>query len=377
MKHYRCWAEIDLGALERNLGRIRAALPAHVKYVAVVKADAYGHGMPQMATRLMQSGAHLFAVANVYEAAELREIGTGWPILVLGPVLPEEERYLAEYKLIATVSTEDEITRLSERAKTAGEPLPIHLKIDTGMGRLGVWHEEAARMLSLIAATPHLRLEGIYTHFSSADSDPAFTLEQRNRFLRVLDSLPAHGTEHLLVHADNSAGLETFSPDQPVNAVRIGLLQFGCLPYPDSFLSSLRPEPVLSFHARIGIIKTLPAGTPISYGQTHRLERDTRLGVVTAGYGDGIPTTMSNRGAVIIRGKRCPILGRVTMDQTIVDITDLPEANPGDTVTIIGRQAQEHIPVEEFSRWAQCVPWEAFCSITKRVTRLYRTSRVQ
>ncbi len=375
MKKYRCWAEIDLGALERNLGRIRAALPPHMQYVAVVKADAYGHGMPRMVTRLMQSGASMFAVANVYEAAELREIGRGWPILVLGPVLPEEERYLAEYDLTATVSTPEEVERLATAAERAKGVLPVHLKIDTGMGRLGIWHENAAGLYRQIMATPHLKLAGIFTHFSSADTDPAFTQEQRNRFLRVLEALPDLDPAALLIHADNSAGLETLSQDSPFNAVRVGLLQFGCLPYPDSFLAELKPEPVLSFHTRIGITKHLPAGTGISYGQTCRLQRDSRLGVITAGYGDGIPTTASNRAQVLIRGRRCPVLGRVTMDQTIVDLTDNPEATAGDTVTIIGHQAEEEIGVQEFSHWADCVPWEAFCSITKRVPRLYRTSR--
>lgn len=364
-----------MGALERNLGRIRAALPPHMQYVAVVKADAYGHGMPRMVARLMQSGASMFAVANVYEGAELREVGRGWPILVLGPVLPEEERYLAEYELTATVSTPAEVERLAAAAQRAGTVLPVHLKIDTGMGRLGVWHAEAAGLYGKIMATPALRLAGIFTHFSSADADPDFTQEQRNRFLRVLEALPEPAPRDLLIHADNSAGLETLSPESPFNAVRVGLLQFGCLPYPDSFLAELKPEPVLSFHTRVGITKNLPAGTGISYGQTRHLERDSRLGVLTAGYGDGIPTTASNRAQVLIRGRRCPVLGRVTMDQTIVDLTDVPEAQAGDNVTLIGRQGSEEIGVQEFSRWADCIPWEAFCSITKRVPRLYTTPR--
>ncbi|QYY34458.1 alanine racemase [Ruficoccus sp. ZRK36] len=377
MKAYRCWAEIDLGALERNLGRIRAALPPHMQYVAVVKADAYGHGMPRMVARLMQSGASMFAVANVYEGAELREVGRGWPILVLGPILPEEERYLAEYDLTATISTPEEVDRLSAAAARANTILPVHLKIDTGMGRLGVWHEDAASLYEKVMAAAGLKLAGIFTHFSSADTDPAFTSEQRNRFLHALETLPDLDTSKLLIHADNSAGLESLSPDSPFNAVRIGLLQFGCLPYPDSFLAELKPEPVLSFHTRVGITKSLPAGTSISYGQTFQLTRDSRLGVLTAGYGDGIPTTASNRAQVIIRGHRCPVLGRVTMDQTIVDLTDCPEAQAGDRVTLIGHQGDECIEVQEFSQWAMCIPWEAFCSITKRVPRLYRTSREQ
>ncbi|WP_309383491.1 alanine racemase [Cerasicoccus frondis] len=388
---HRCWAEIDLAALERNLGKIRAALPSHIRYVAVVKADAYGHGMPQTVARLMQSGADAFAVANVYEAAELREIGAGWPILVLGAVLPEEEAYLLDYDLVATVSTIEEIERLNKLGRKRKSPVRVHLKVDTGMGRLGIWHTEVRPVFEAIAAARHIALEGVFTHFSSADSDPEYTALQRKRFLQVLDKLPELADQKLLIHADNSAGLDTLAPDSPFNAVRVGLLQFGHAPYRGSLLDRIKPEPVLSFHARVSIIKELPSGVPISYSQTHRLRRRSRLAVLTAGYGDGIPTTASNRAEVLIRGQRCPVLGRVTMDQTIVDVTDLPEATPGDVATMIGAQPlPEHlcepdrrqpqlatITVEEFAHWCHNIPWEIFCSITKRVPRHYRTSREQ
>src|SRR5208283_2747638 len=233
----RCWAEIDLAALERNLRLIRASLPAHIRYVAVVKADAYGHGLQQVAGRLMHAGADLFAVANITEAAQVRELGPGWPILVLGPLLPDEDRYVAEYDLAVTVSTEDEVSRFDAAGRAAGRPIPVHLKVDTGMGRLGVWHEEAPRMIRRIRGSAHLKLVGVFTHFASPDTDPQFTEEQRRRFLAALDAcgpagLPMGG---LLVHADNSAGLETMHGRSPFNAVRIGLLQFGILPHPGSF----------------------------------------------------------------------------------------------------------------------------------------------
>lgn len=375
-RDYRCWAEIDLAALERNLGKIRSALPRPMKYVAVVKADAYGHGLHQTVARLMQCGADAFAVANVFEAAEVREIGAGWPILVLGVVLPEEDRFLLEYDLIATVSTHEEVERLDERAREAGRTLPVHLKIDTGMGRLGVWHEEAPALLEKLGEARGLILDGVFTHLSSADSDPAFTAVQRERFLAAISHLPPDARARMLIHADNSAGLETLAPGSPYNAVRVGLLQFGHVPYRQSLLARLDPEPALSFHTRVGLVKRLPAGTPVSYGQTVRLQRDSRIAVLTAGYGDGIPTAASNAGQVLVRGQRCPILGRVTMDQTIVDATDLPEIFPGDVATLIGRQEPDGISVEEFSSWGKSIPWETLCSITKRVPRVYRTSRL-
>jgi alanine racemase len=370
---HRCWAEIDLAAFERNLKRIQAALPANVRYVSVVKADAYGHGMPQMVRRLMQSGVDYFAVANVDEAADIRHMGAGWPILVLSPLLPEEDARLIDYDLTATISTLAEAERLDALAQARKTRIKLHLKIDTGMGRLGVWHEDARTLLEQIKARPHLELEGIYTHFSSADSDRAFTRLQRERFLAVLEQTDCTG---LLIHADNSASLDSLHGDSPFNAVRIGLLQLGVPPYPESMLGRVAVEPVFSFHTRIGIVKELPAGTDISYSRTHRLARDSRIAVLTAGYGDGIPLELSNRGSVLINGQHCPILGRVTMDQTVVDVTDLEgDLAPGDTAILIGTSNGAEITTTEFSQAAETIPWETLCSITKRVARIYVGSR--
>lgn len=369
----RCWAEIDLAALERNLRLIRASLPPHMRFVAVVKADAYGHGLPQTAARLMHAGADLFAVATLAEALTVRELGPGWPILLLSPLLPEEDRYLADYDLTATVSSAEEVARFDAVGRAAGKQISVHLKIDTGMGRLGVWHERAAALLDTLLAAPHLKLAGIFTHFASPDDDPAFTAEQRRAFLAVLARCPAVKPEELFVHADNSAGLETMQGAAPFNAVRIGLLQFGILPHANSLLAKVHTEPVFSFRSRIGLVKQLPRGTTVSYGRTRMLERDSTIGIVCAGYGDGIPRAASNRAQVLVRGARCPVLGRVTMDQTIIDLTDVPGAFVGDEVVIVGRQAGAEISIAEFSAWADTIPWETLCSITKRVPRLYRT----
>jgi alanine racemase len=370
----RCWAEIDLAALERNLRLIRASLPPHMRYVAVVKADAYGHGLPQIAARLMHAGADLFAVANLAEATALREIGPGWPILLLSPLLPDEDDYLAEYDLTATVSTSDEVQRFEAVGRRRERPISVHLKIDTGMGRAGVWHEEAEALYREIRAAEHIRLAGVYTHFSSPDTDAAFTAEQRRRFLAALARCDNLHLAELFVHADNSAGLETLEKAGPFNAVRVGLLQFGILPHANSLLSQVRAEPVFSFRTRVGIVKTLPAGTTVSYGRTHTLRRETRVAVLTAGYADGIPRAASNRAHVLIGGIRCPVLGRVTMDQTVVDVTDVPNVTRGDEAVWVGRQLSSEITIGEFSRWAETIPWETLCSVTKRVPRLYKTS---
>ena len=183
------------------------------------------------------------------------------------------------------------------------------------------------------------------------------------------------GATGLLIHADNSAGLETFSAASPFNAVRIGLMQYGLPPSAGSFLASLRPEPVLSFHARVVLVKDLPAGTAVSYNRTKVLSRDSRVAIVAVGYGDGVPTAASNRGSFLLHGRRCPILGRVTMDQTIVDVTDVPGVAVGDVATILGAQGGDRISVREFCAWSDCIPWEALCTLTQRVRRVYRTDR--
>ena len=370
----RCWAEIDLAALERNLKLIRASLPPHIKYVAVVKADAYGHGLHQTVARLMHAGADLFAVANVTEAAAIRELGPGWPVLVLSPLLPEEDKYLVDYDLTATVSTPDEVDRFDSIGRAADHVVAVHLKIDTGMGRLGVWHEQAGQLYEHIRKARHVRLDGAFTHFSSADEDPAFTAEQRRRFLAALRRCPGLELGRLLIHADNSAGLETAHGEQPFNAVRVGLLQFGILPHPHSMLARVHTEPVFSFRTRVGLVKRLPAGTDISYGRTHTLNRDSIVAVLCAGYGDGIARACSNRAHVLIRGRRCPVLGRVTMDQTIVDATEVPGVQCGDEAVLVGRQDGAEISIAEFSTWSDSIPWETLCSVTKRVPRIYKTS---
>ena len=370
----RCWAEIDLAALERNLRLIRASLPPHMRYVAVVKADAYGHGLPQVAARLMHAGADLFAVANLAEAAALREIGPDWPILVLGALLPDEARFAPDYDVAVTVSSVAEAEHLDRAAGAARRHLDVHLKIDTGMGRLGVWHEEVAPVWRSIRHAAYLRPAGVFTHFASSDEDPRFTAEQRRRFLAALETqCPGLDRDKLFIHADNSAGLETIEQAGPFNAVRVGLLQFGILPRAGSLLAEVRAEPVFSFRTRVGLVKSLPAGTAVSYGGTRVLTRASRVAILTAGYGDGIPRAVSNRAEVLIRSRRCPVLGRVTMDQTIVDVTDLPAAAAGDEAVLVGRQADAEIPLTEFSAWADTIPWETLCSVTKRVPRLYRT----
>jgi alanine racemase len=371
----RAWVEIDLPAIDRNVGRIKQALPPHVRYVAVVKANAYGHGMPEVATRLLQAGVDCFAVANVAEAAKLREVGHDADILVLSPTLPGELPRALALGLDLTLNSLDEARALAAAAAKSGLKAKVHVKVDTGMGRAGVWHEQAAELFAFVQAAAGFEWRGVYTHFSDADSDAAYTAGQRAIFLQLLELIPSAVRAGLMIHADNSAGLESFSATAPFNAVRVGLMQYGLPPSAGSFLASLRPEPVLSFHARVVLVKDLPAGTAVSYNRTKVLTRPTRVAIVAVGYGDGVPTAASNRGCFLVRGKRCPILGRVTMDQTIVDVTEVSGATVGDIATILGAQGADRISVAEFCAWSDCIPWEALCTLTQRVQRVYRTDR--
>jgi alanine racemase len=369
---FRSWAHVHLGHLEYNLAAIRRALPPYLRYISVVKADAYGHGLEPIVARLMHSRADAFAVANLDEAARLRSVGSGWTILVLSSLLPAEVADAVHLGVCPVISSFDELRALSSHAAKARTTVDIHLKIDTGMGRLGVWHEYAKDLLVACSSTPHIRLRGLCTHFACADSDPAFTLTQRSRFYQCISSLPT--TPQLWIHADNSAGIDTFPANGPFNAARIGLLQFGVPPAASgsSLLGDLPVRPVLSFHCRIALIKSLPAGSTVSYGATHQLKRRSRIAVLSAGYADGVPLALGNRGSVIIHQQLCPIIGRVTMDQTVVDVTDLqPPPAVGDVATFIGSKGKLNLDLWSVARSARSIPWDLLCSLSSRTKRVY------
>jgi alanine racemase len=371
----RSWAEINLAALERNLRLIRDSLPKNVRYISVVKADAYGHGIHPTAARLMQSGVDVFAVANVREASEIREMGSGWPILILGPLLEEEDNSLIEFDLIPTLSSENELNRLIKLSRKNQKQISVHLKIDSGMGRHGIWWQDAKELINKVVSCKEIKISGALTHFAQpADLD--FTKEQRKTFLTVLSNSRIHKDKDFLVHADNSSSLRSFDRDNIFNAVRIGLLQFGVSPPQGSILANLQVEPVLSFHSRLAMIKNLPKGTTLSYGRQFKLKRDSRIGIISAGYGDAIPLPCGNRAFGLINGKAYPLVGRITMDQTLIDLTDASDGiELGQNVTLIGRQGDKEILLSELAENSDTIPWELLCSITKRVPRIYTTNR--
>lgn len=368
----RAWAEIDLAALERNLHAIRRGLPPHLRTIAVVKANAYGHGIAPVVSRLMRSGADAFAVANLEEAARVRELGSGWPILALSVLLPEEYPEAVALKVSPILSSIEEMRALSVIAARQRQPIGVHLKIDTGMGRLGIWYPQASALLQAVLGEPHLRLEGLCTHFAAADSDRAFTGLQRKRFIAAISGLPEALRHTVVLHADNSAGIQSFEPGGPFNAMRVGLLQFGVPSGPQGPLARIQTEPVLSFRCRVGLVKELPAKATISYGLTCRLSRPSRIAILTAGYADGLTTAFSNRGHALIGGQACPILGRVTMDQCIADVTDLPAPpSPGQVATFIGQDGGRQVTVGEYATASGQIEWEALCAISGRTHRVY------
>ncbi len=373
---YRCWAEVDLNALCDNLTQIRDLAGPDRKVLAVVKADAYGHGLRQIAAVLMQSGTDLFGVASLTEARAIRAVGKGWPILMLGACLPFEVDLAVRDGVMPTLSSVEEAQAFSASAVQQKKPCLVHLKVDTGMGRLGASPTKTLALFDEVSRLPGLTIKGLYMHYSSAEDDPEFTAAQRRVFAGILDKLASREVHFEWLHASSSGGL-LLEPQEPCNTVRAGLLVYGIVPDGKRLAASSirsRFHPALSWKCRVSLVREVPAGTPISYGHTFVTRKRTRLAVLTAGYGDGYFRSGSNRARVLIGGCRCPVLGRVTMDQTVVDISDVPRVQPADEAVLIGEQGADRITANELAAWCGTIPWEVLTNITYRVPRIYRGS---
>ena len=371
---YRCWAEIDLAALRQNLLWIRHFVGRNVKIATVVKADAYGHGLRQIATLMMQSGTDVFAVANLNEAETVRALGKGWNILMLGACLPEEVEKAVKDDVIATISTTAEADLFAKEARRQRKIAKVHVKVDTGMGRLGVNWEKAVDLIKYIINLNSLELNGIYTHFSSAEDDAEFTQLQKQRFKSVIDEIKRQNISIPLIHANNSAAI-IHEKDFYYNMVRPGLLVYGIIPNgkrkTDSEIKK-HIKPALSFKCRVAYVKEVPPGTPLSYGKIYTTKKKMKIATLTAGYGDGYLRAGSNIAKVLIGGKRCDIVGRITMDQMLADVTDLNDVKPGDEVVMIGSMNNETIDANEVANWLGTIPWEVLTCITYRVPRIYK-----
>jgi alanine racemase len=371
---FRCWAEIDLQALRENLAWLRHRVGPAVQIVTVVKADAYGHGLKAIARLLMQSGTDVFGVANLAEAEAVRSVGRGWPILMLGACLPHEVDAAVRDDVMPTISSLAEARLFSAAAVRRHRTVQVHLKVDTGMGRLGAWPEETMALVQRVSSLPGLRVRGLCTHYSSAEDDHAFTRRQSRLFRQVAGAVQALCPGVEFVHANNSAAV-LLQPETVFNMVRPGLLVYGVIPPGRRGLAKeigRRLRPALSWKCRVSLVKELAPGTPISYGHTFVAPNRMRVAVITAGYGDGYLRAGSQRAQVLIHGRRCRILGRVTMDQMVVDVGRTGRVRAGDEVVLIGRQGRDEITATELAKWFDTIPWEVLTNITSRVQRVYR-----
>ena len=357
----RCWAEVDRAALRHNARVAKQRVGSGVDLLAVVKANGYGHGMIEVAGALRED-AHLFGVANLHEAEELRASGIHLPVLILGPSLPSERAKINELGFIPSVSSFEEAGAFTDH------PVGINFAVDTGMGRMGCWQDAAIAELEKIAHLPGLRLHSVSTHLPAAEDDPAFTEKELIQFEELVRQMRARISGDYKVHALLSAGILGFARHH-FDMVRAGLMLYGSssLPNEQGFL-----QPVMTLKTRVVLLRDLPAGRSISYGRTFTTRRPMRVATIAAGYADGYPRSLSNHAAeVLIRGRRCPVVGRITMDLTMVDVSAVPGVELGDEVVLFGRQGDDQIFAADLAQRAGTIAWEIFTGIGSRVRRVY------
>lgn len=361
------WAEVDLGCIRRNISRVKALLKPGTLLLAVVKANAYGHGEVEAAGAALEGGADWLGVARVQEGAALRRAGIGCPILLLAQPPADALVVAAEHNLTPTIYTEAGARAWSDLAGPS-KRLKCHLKVDTGMHRYGVAPDDAAGFIDLLRSMEGVELEGIWTHFAVAeDVANSFTSQQHKIFLELLDSLgPRAGG--LIRHMSNSAGSLSF-PAAHLDMVRTGIAGYGIHPSP-ALSDRVELEPAMSLKSRVGMVKRLPAGESISYGQRYTLQRDGFVATVPCGYADGLRRALGNVGEVIIRGKRYRISGTITMDHFLIDAGD-DKLEVGDEVVILGRQGDEEVTAQQMADKLGTNPYEVVCSISARVRRVY------
>jgi alanine racemase len=367
------WAEINLDAVANNVREAKRLLKPTTKLCAVVKADAYGHGAVPVASEAVRSGADFFAVALSQEGIELRNAGIDKPILILGPmpIMPGVADNIVRYGLSQAVFDVRRLEILAQAASTAGQKARVHLAVDTGMNRIGVQVDEAADFAKKIVSCPDIELEGIFSHFCSADErDKDFTRLQYERFEKAVRAIEAEGIHIPVKHIANSAGLSELTQYQ-WDMSRQGITLYGMRPSSavegyDACYDSFRP--VMTVKTQIGFVKDLPAGRTVGYGRTWTAQRPTRLATVLIGYADGLSRLLSNRGYMIVHGRHAPIVGRICMDQAMLDVTDIPGVEVGDEVIVFGGK---ELPFEKAAQWAETICYELTCNISKRVPRIY------
>ena len=377
MAHHRATrAEIDLTAFRHNLQNLRKYLDPQTRIMAVVKADAYGHGAVPCARIAVESGAANYLGAGVIEEGiELRENGLNAPILILGSIFPDEAEDLVRHNLATILCTQPLAQALSKEAEKQDKTVSVHIKVDTGMNRLGISPENLPALLDQVRNLKNLKIEAVSTHFSSADDeDLSVTQAQLEKFQTALTILQKEGVHTPIVHCANTSALFKF-PESHFNMVRPGLILYGVLPSP-----SLRPiidqgenpfQPVMQWKSQIILLKPIAKNQPVSYSGSFTTQRDCLIATLPIGYADGLHRMLSNKMDVLIRGRRAPQVGNICMDMILIDVTDIPDVQAGDEVVIFGRQGDEMISVEELAVKGKTIPYEILCSVSKRVPRIY------
>ncbi len=374
----RTWAEIDLDAIEENYRKIRAQLKPGTKICCVVKADAYGHGAERLSQEYEALGADWFAVSNLEEALQIRRAGATRPILILGYTPPCKAAELAYNGIAQAVIGPEFGEELSREAVKAGVTVHTHLQVDTGMSRVGFFYQDPLRDAGAIDEMEHacrlpgLEAEGIFTHFAAADEGEGgrgYTRRQFRALTEAISRLEKRGLHFKLRHCANSAAIFDF-PETQLDMVRPGIILYGLMPS-GSMIHRISLSPALSLKSTVALVKTIPEGTCVSYGRLFRARRATEVATVPIGYADGYLRRLSGHACMLVRGKRAPIIGRVCMDQLMLDVTEIPGVRAGDTVTVIGRDGNESVSADELAGLADTISYEIICGVAKRVPRLY------
>ena len=372
-RYLRCYAEISLEAIGHNIREVKKRLPEGVKLLGVVKANAYGHGAVPVASYL-ENQVDYFATATIEEAVELRENGISAPILILGYVSPSLYGDLVVYDISQTIDSYAQALALEKEAARQNRKAKAHLAVDTGMTRIGFQvTEHDADEAAKIADLPHIELEGMFTHFSCADQeDKTYCSMQMEKYDKMTALLAERGVTIPLRHICNSAGIMEFD-DHHFEMVRSGIITYGIYPSEEVKKERLDLIPALSWKSHVIHVKEVGPGIGVSYGATYVTEKPmTRIATVSAGYADGYPRALSNQGCVLIHGKKAPIIGRICMDQMMVDVTDIPDVQVEDVVTLVGTDGDETITIEEIATPAARFEYEMLCDISSRVTRVYK-----
>lgn len=377
-KHSRVYAEIDLDAIRYNMEQMKQRVGADAQFIAVVKTDGYGHGAIPIAQMLEKDPSVWgYATATLEEAVDLHHAGIQKPTIVLGCVFPDQYETMIREEVRATVYTMEMAKEMSEMAERLGKDAYFHIKIDTGMERLGFSvTEESADIIAEIEKLPHVKLEGMFTHFAKADElDKTFSEEQYRKFVWMRNEVEKRGISISQYHCDNSAGIIDF-PQWKQNLVRAGIALYGLYPSEEVKKETVDLKPALRLISHVSFVKEVEPGASISYGGTFTADKKMKVATIPVGYGDGYARGLSNRGEVLIRGKRARILGRVCMDQFMVDVTDIPDTVFMDEVVLIGRDGDDEITVEELSEICGRFNYEFVCCLGKRIPRVYKGSNL-